>query len=154
MKYLLFLIISISTSFIFAQEEVIENEKIQQTISLLFDGMRKSDSSMVRSAFLTNAGMRTTFTNKKTGLPSIQKGSLDKFLEAIGTEKNDFWDERISEVQIHLDDNLAQVWMNYSFYINEEFSHCGVNSIQLIKTSDGWKISDIADTRRAERCGK
>ncbi|MBK7883161.1 MAG: hypothetical protein IPJ81_04670 [Chitinophagaceae bacterium] len=35
---------------------------------------------------------------------------------------------------------LATAWLPYKFYYKNKFSHCGVNSIQLINTPKGWKI--------------
>jgi hypothetical protein len=51
-----------------------------------------------------------------------------------------------------IDGNLASVWTDYKFYIGEKFSHCGVNSFQLFKGDDGWKIIYIIDTRRKDNC--
>jgi hypothetical protein len=79
-------------------------------------------------------------------------GSAEEFKNAVGTPHEDIWDERISNVKIQLDGNLAQVWMNYSFYLNDKFSHCGVNAVQLIRTNNGWKMIHLADTRRLTDC--
>lgn len=54
---------------------------------------------------------------------------------------------------ILIDGNLASVWTDYKFYIDDQFSHCGVNSFQLFKGKDGWKVIYIIDTRRKENCG-
>jgi hypothetical protein len=42
--------------------------------------------------------------------------------------------------------------MEYRFYVGERFSHCGVDSFHLVRTADGWRIVDLADTRRREGC--
>ena len=31
-------------------------------------------------------------------------------------------------------------------------SHCGINAFQLFKSSDGWKVIQITDTRNKEGC--
>jgi hypothetical protein len=41
---------------------------------------------------------------------------------------------------------------NYKFYVGETFSHCGVNSFQLFKDKEGWKIIYLIDTRRKDPC--
>ncbi len=139
---------------LFSQESDINNDtkEVESVIHKLFNGMKNSDSVAVNSIFYSNASMRTSFVNKTTGKKIVHSGNLDDFLKAVGTPKEDIWDERISNLVIHVDDNLAQAWMNYSFYLNDTFSHCGVNSIQLIRDETGWKISDIADTRRKSNC--
>ncbi|HUH33176.1 MAG TPA: hypothetical protein VLZ28_04430, partial [Daejeonella sp.] len=59
---------------------------------------------------------------------------------------------RITFDQVLIDDNLASVWTSYQFYIGDKFSHCGVNSFQLVKGKEGWKIVYLIDTRRKENC--
>jgi hypothetical protein len=77
---------------------------------------------------------------------------IEGFLNAVGQPKDEVWDEQISGLVIQIDGNLATAWMNYSFYRGETFSHCGVNTMNLIQTADGWKIFSVTDTRRMEGC--
>jgi hypothetical protein len=60
--------------------------------------------------------------------------------------------EKLNGYEIKVDGDLASAWTPYEFYVGEEFSHCGVNSFQLLKTADGWKIFHIVDTRRKDNC--
>ena len=53
---------------------------------------------------------------------------------------------------IHVDANLASAWTPYEFYVNDKFSHCGVNSFQLVKLKGNWVITYLIDTRRREAC--
>ena len=129
-----------------------DKSEVEQVIVSLFQGMQESDSTKVHACFFESSSMKTTFNNSKTNSPGIHTGNLNEFLVAVGTPKEQLWDERISELEIRIDDNLATAWMNYSFYIDDTFSHCGVNAIQFFKSSDGWKITDITDSRRKEKC--
>ena len=47
---------------------------------------------------------------------------------------------------------MASVWAPYTFYLNGAISHCGINSIELLHDEDGWKVTQISDTRRREDC--
>ena len=117
----------------------------------LFDGMREGDSAMVRSTFAPD--VRLVSTSSRDGQPALQSVEIDRFLEAIGTPHEEVWDERLWNVEVRIDANLATVWTEYAFYLDEELSHCGVDAFQLFKASDGWKIFQIADTRRgADTC--
>jgi hypothetical protein len=51
-----------------------------------------------------------------------------------------------------MDGSLAAVWVDYAFYLNNTFSHCGVDSFHLVKTEEGWKIFNLVDTRRKSDC--
>ncbi len=39
-----------------------------------------------------------------------------------------------------------------TFYRDGEISHCGINSIELLRDADGWKVTQISDTRKREGC--
>jgi hypothetical protein len=153
MKYVAIIFLSLSFS-TFAQESkpsLADTVAIKATIDQLFEGMKKGDSSMVAEVFHPDIQMMTTYSDKE-GNPKSQKGSPAEFKTAVGTPHDQVWDERISNVQIQIDGNLAQVWMNYSFYVDEKFSHCGVNAIQLLRTDKGWQMVHLADTRRRSGC--
>ena len=70
----------------------------------------------------------------------------------MGTPHDEVWDERIWDVVIHIDDNLASAWMNYAFILGDTLSHCGVNSMQFVRTAEGWKAVYLVDTRRRTGC--
>ena len=53
---------------------------------------------------------------------------------------------------ISIDGRLASAWMEFAFYLGENLSHCGVNSMQLYRTDEGWKIVYLADTNRPPTC--
>ena len=38
---------------------------------------------------------------------------------------------------------MAQVWAPFTFYLNGEISHCGVNSFQLFFDGERWWIMSI-----------
>ena len=61
-------------------------------------------------------------------------------------------EEPIWDPVVEVSDRLATVWVKYAFYADEQFSHCGVDAFQLFKSEQGWKIFQIADTRRREDC--
>ena len=78
--------------------------------------------------------------------------SLEGFVQAVGTPHEEVWDERIWDVEVRVDGNLATVWTPYAFHLGDQLSHCGVDAFQLFKDTDGWKVFHIADTRRREGC--
>ncbi len=49
---------------------------------------------------------------------------------------------------------MANVWAPYEFYLNNDFSHCGVNYFQLFFDGIQWKIIYLIDTRRKQGCKK
>jgi hypothetical protein len=111
-----------------------------------------ADSSTVSGLFHPEVRMMTSYQNA-SGENVLKEGSLETFLSAIGTPHPEVWDEKIWNTEVRIDDNLAQVWTEYAFYVDERFSHCGVDAFQLVKEDNGhWRIVNLIDTRRKEPC--
>ncbi len=153
MKYCIIVISILFVDFTGSAQSATKQEKkaVQVTIDLLFDGMRVGDSSKVRQAFHSDARLMTTFVDK-AGDPRLVEEEIQGFLNAVGTPHKEVWNEKLTSVKIQIDGNLAQAWTKYEFYVDENFSHCGVNAFQLVKDSNGWKIIQITDTRRKTDC--
>lgn len=124
---------------------------INQVITQLFNGMRSSDSNLVKNVFHTEATLQTVFTNK-TGETKLHKEQISEFVKAVGTPHDGIWNEKITQTSIQIDGNLAHAWTTYEFYVDDRFIHCGVNSFQLVKFNNEWKIISIIDTRRITNC--
>ena len=129
-----------------------ETEQVKKVVEDLFTGMKEGDSSLVSSLFRKDVRMLTSYTSPE-GQLLLKEGSLQDFLIAIGTPHPNVWNEKIWNTEIKIDDNLAQVWTDYAFYVDDKFSHCGVDAFQLTKGNDGrWKIVHLIDTRRKSPC--
>ena len=125
-------------------------DAVRTAVNHLFEGMKKGDSSLAGSAFAPQALLQTI--KNQNGKVSVQTEPVAEFLKLIGTPHKQVYDERIEYVKILIDGPLASVWTNYKFYLDGTFSHCGVNSFQLVKTEAGWQIIYVIDTRRKENC--
>lgn len=158
MKYLAIIILSACSIAANAQakydiKKPFTGEKLAvfETIVKLFDGMRAGDSSMVHSVFRDDPDIFTS-SNTADGKPVLTRGTLQRFLVAVGTPHDVIYDEPIWDVKIEIDGNLAMVWAPYAFYAGKNFSHCGVDAFVLNKNKDGWKIFHLTDTRQKEGC--
>ena len=130
-----------------------EREAVLEVVNRLFDAMRQGDSAMLRSAFHPDARLGTAAV--RNGSPVLDLHPVEGFAQALAAKPADeVWDERLYDEVVHIDGTLASVWTEYDFYVGDDFSHCGVDSFQLTKTADGWKIFSIADTRQREGCPK
>lgn len=127
-----------------------EAQTVQQTITAFFDGMRRADSTAVRRTLASGAVFHVI--NSRSGQTRLQPENPSDFVKAVGTPHQEVWDERISFDKILIDANLASVWTPYEFYLDSKFSHCGYNSFQLVKLTEGWHIAHVIDTRRKEQC--
>lgn len=144
----LFFLLCFSPLFSYAQNDT---AGVQQTIETLFNGMRKGDSTLVRSAFHAKATLHSTL-KRKTGETDFVTDKLSEFIKAIATPHAEVWNEVIWSYEIKIDGIMATAWTPYTFYLGDKLSHCGVNAFTLMKDATGWKIVSITDTRRKENC--
>lgn len=141
------LILVFISSFFLAQKS--EEESIKSTVNQLFTGMKTSDSVLIKKSFHKNAVLQTI-----TRTAEVKNESINDFALSITKAEKGSLDERIIFSNILIDGNLASVWTPYEFYYKGQFSHCGVNSFQLVKSNNEWKIQYIIDTRRKDNCKK
>ena len=144
MKPLIFLLIS---SFSFSLNST--EKEFVKPIENLFNAMKSADSIGAKNAFSSSAIMQTFNKNNE-----IRTEKVEGFAKQVGSSKVGDLDERITISKILIDGNMASVWVPYQFYYKGNFSHCGVNSFQLAKINNEWKIQYIIDTRRKENCIK
>ncbi|MBO6576892.1 MAG: nuclear transport factor 2 family protein [Rhodothermales bacterium] len=126
--------------------------EVRAKIDQMFDGMRAGDSTAVRDVFAPGARLVSS-GNRPDGTPVMQASDIDGFVTAVGSPQDRAWNEKIWNVEIDVQDNLASAWMEYAFFLDEDFSHCGVNHFQFARNSEGaWKAIALADTRAREAC--
>ncbi|HYF30028.1 MAG TPA: nuclear transport factor 2 family protein [Chitinophagaceae bacterium] len=126
-------------------------DSVKATVNQLFEGMKNSDPNVIRDAFADSAILQTIARNQQ-GQTIIRTDGVNGFAEQIAKLAKGAADERITFETIKIDGPLAVVWTPYKFYFNGNFSHCGVNSFQLVRINGKWKIQYLIDTRRRQGC--
>ena len=124
--------------------EVSEKE-IKQVIQNMFQAMLQADTSSLRTCF-SDKVIFQTIVNKPEGA-MISTVSINDFIQSIGKQAPNALDERIEFGAIQVDPLMATVWTPYTFYLKGQYSHKGINSFQLVKFKEGWKIQYLIDTR-------
>jgi hypothetical protein len=124
---------------------------IKQTINTLFDAMRKSDRTLLRSVFSRSMVLQS-ISNEKNGKPVLSTDKVDDLIKAIGTPHAEVYDEKVVYDAIKIDGDLACVWAPAKFYVGTQFDHCGVDAFQLIRIDDGWKVFSLVHTSRQGNC--
>jgi hypothetical protein len=124
--------------------------EVRAVVDRLFDAMRSGDSTAVRAVFHPEARLQTV--GAQSGTPVLRTEPIDAFVRAVGSPRAEVWDERIWDVEIQVDGDLAAAWMQYAFFVGERFSHCGVNAFQFFRAPEGWQVTQITDTRRRDGC--
>lgn len=127
-----------------------EEAAVMAPVDMLFDGMRARDTAMIRAAFV-EGGVLKGPARRPDGSWGISTTPVDDFVATIGRLDRSI-DEPLYDVEVRIDGPLATVWAEYDVFVDGEFSHCGVDAFQLVNLGDGWKILNIADTRRRDGC--
>ena len=141
---------AISFASLSAQQDQGDYQLIKNSVAQMFEGMKEGDSAKVHGVMSDEVIFQSTAIRE--GQAKLFTGSLERFLNAVGTPHEEIWDERISNLKVEVDGPLATAWMNYSFYLGDSFSHCGVNAMTFFRFDEGWKIIYLIDTRRKENC--
>jgi hypothetical protein len=152
MKNTLMLILAAGMPF-FSGAQDTASDSVRSVINILFEGMRKSDPILVKSAFSDSAILQSVGKDA-SGKTVIEKTGVADFAESIFKLKAGDADERVVIETFRIDGPLASVWATYKFYYKGVFSHCGIDSFQLVRINGVWKIQYLIDTRRRKDCGQ
>ncbi|HSL68973.1 MAG TPA: nuclear transport factor 2 family protein [Longimicrobiales bacterium] len=112
-----------------------------------FDGMLARDTAALRSVFMADARLQALSPDGTT----LRTSAAAEWIGQIASAQDELR-ERMYDPEVRISDNLATIWTYYDFHRGAQFSHCGVDAVQLVRTADGWKIAHIAYTVRRTQC--
>lgn len=118
------------------------------TVQKTFDGMNAHDAAAIRATFLPDARL---YAVRPDGAISESRTG-EQFAAQIAGIKMEMIERFTAKPQVLVRGRMAQVWGQYEFLRDGKFSHCGVDSVTLFKTADGWKIATIAYTMETTGC--
>ena len=149
MKYFLILLTMVTISSISHSQSA--EDSVKATINKMFAGMKNADVALLKSSFADSMILQTIARNKE-GSMVVRNEPVADFIDFISKTSPGDADERITFETVKVDGPLAIAWTPYNFYYKGQFSHCGVNSLQLVRLIGEWKIQYIIDTRRKQGC--
>jgi len=120
-------------------------KEVKQVIQNMFHAMLQADTTLLRTCFSDKVIFQTIVTKPEGAM--INTVSINDFIQNIGKQTPNVLDERIEFGAIQIDPLMATVWTPYTFYLKGQYSHKGINSFQLVKFKEGWKIQYLIDTR-------
>lgn len=151
-KHVLTLFLVVMLPVISLADVTSDKDTPSKVIELFFDGMRASDGEILQTIITDDITLHTV-TQREDKTVTLAT-DMNRFLESVSNAPVGLLNEQLTSLEVHIDGDLATAWMGYNFFRGDEFSHCGVNSMNLIQTSEGWKIFSIVDTRRTDNCNK
>jgi hypothetical protein len=123
-----------------------DEKDVVAAVQKLFDAMAAHDSDAARTVIVPEG--RLFSANDEGKVSSL---TLEEFAGRLSAAKAQML-ERIWNPKVFVRGRIAHLWAEYDFQLNGKFHHCGVDSIALVKSADGWKITGIEDTRETSGC--
>lgn len=132
--------------------DVASKEAVKKVIETFFEGFHKQDSTIINSTVADQVVLQTTGRNPQ-GKTMFRTEEFSKFINSIISIPDSIqYEEKLTSFSIQVDRTMANAWVGYEFWLNGNFSHCGINSFQLVNFDGEWKIIYLIDTRGKEGC--
>jgi ketosteroid isomerase-like protein len=140
------------TAPVVAQDTASEQDAVIAGAEAFFAALRSEDKTALAAVMLPEA---VIFVHNRIDPdnPRVDVVPVADHLArwAKGTRKTD---EKMTYEQVLVDGDMAQVWGPYVFAVDGAVSHCGINSLSLVRMADGsWKVGNTSFTMVApDRC--
>lgn len=132
--------------------DVDSEQQIKEVIETFFDGFHKQDSTIIKSVSADQVVLQTTGRDQE-GKTRFRNEEFSNFLTSICSIPDSIkFEEKLTSFSIQVDRTMANAWVGYEFWLNDTFSHCGINSFQLVNFDGDWKIIYLIDTRGKAGC--
>ncbi|NQZ44599.1 MAG: nuclear transport factor 2 family protein [Flavobacteriaceae bacterium] len=151
MKPLLPFVLCLCSIFtISAQED--EADRVRQTVEGFFEAFHAQDSTAMKTYMAEGVVLQTTGRNKE-GKTLFRTTPIERlYASIVGIPDSISFEEKLTSWSIQVDRTMANAWVGYEFWLNGNFSHCGINSFQLVDFDGEWKIIYLIDTRGKAGC--
>ncbi|PKW20761.1 nuclear transport factor 2 family protein [Flavobacterium lindanitolerans] len=123
-----------------------QEAEIRESIQTFFEGIHSRDSLKINSVSDEDLMLQTVVQSPRRNKLVVTKAADFKRYVATVPKETKF-EERLLSFTIKVDGGMAHAWIPFEFYINGELTHKGVNSIQLIKKENLWKIIYYGDSK-------
>jgi len=128
-----------------------DHQAVLSAVQHVFDAMAAHDGAALSSLLMPEASVIAARSGAQGTSGKTARTTGAEFAERIGASKDALL-ERIWDAKVSIDGPIAHVWAPYEFHHNGVFSHCGIDSISLVKSVDGWKIASIVYTAKTTGC--
>jgi hypothetical protein len=126
--------------------QVTDKEAVKSVIYKLFEGFEKNDSSLVGQTLHRN--VRFNAINMQKQPAKLTESDYESILKAVAKNKPANWREIPSKIKVKVDNQMANVWVKYKFYLGKNYSHKGIDNFILYKEKNQWQIIFLSYTRR------
>ena len=76
----------------------------------------------------------------------------EDFIADLQPDGHEYLERWTAEPTILIRGPIAVIWGEYEFWIDGEFSHCGVDSADLVRINGEWKVANFMWTVEKKNC--
>jgi hypothetical protein len=118
-----------------------ERAAVIKVVQEFFDALQAKDGARLRAICLPGAQVTSGRPTDKGFALRPRTVEVDA---AHFAESKDTYLERMWAPTVLVTGRIAVLWTRYDFHLNGKFSHNGTDCFTLLKTDQGWKISNCA----------
>jgi ketosteroid isomerase-like protein len=127
-----------------AAEPTPEQAEAIAAADAFFAALRSDDKTALARQMLPE-GVIFIHNRMKPDAPRVDAVPVAKHLERWASSPEDL-DEVMAMQAVLVDGDMAQVWGPYRFMVRGETTHCGINSLSMVKTDSGWRVANTSFT--------
>lgn len=127
-----------------AAEPTPEQAEAIAAADAFFAALRSDDKTALARQMLPE-GMIFIHNRMTPDAPRVDMVPVAKHLENWAKSPPDL-DERMTYSSVLVDGDMAQVWGPYRFTAGGQTTHCGINSMSLVKRDGAWKVANTSFT--------
>jgi hypothetical protein len=119
-------------------------------IEAMFAGLAARDADAILAEVRPEGGA-TVAVERADGTHAIKHLSWADYAAGIkpGPER---YEERLRDVAIDMDGDIAMVWAPYVFLVDGKVQHCGVDHFDLVRENARWKVLNVTWSQRTTGC--
>ena len=137
-----------------AQAESGDRQAILALMNKAFAAVRSGIADDWRAIQLAE-GTTLSFRPNAEGRPEeleMRISNNEDFIADLKPDGHEYLERWTEEPTILIRGPIAVIWGEYEFWIDGEFSHCGIDSADLVKIDGKWKVANFMWTVEKEDC--
>ncbi len=104
-----------------------------------------SDDRTLLAELMVSEGMIFVHNRMDPDNPRLAIVSVAEHVESWKSRTADY-EEVMNYSHVLVDGDMAQVWGPYSFTADGSLTHCGINSLSLVRRDGEWKVGNTSFT--------
>lgn len=125
--------------------------EVVAVVGAFLKAISERDGAMMEALSLPDGSVHAVVLGDDGSLRRISTRSLADDAARIPADPDPLL-ERMWDPVPMVHGRLATVWAPYDFWVDGEWSHCGVDAFTLVETDAGWRVSSISYTSEVSDC--